>query len=35
MLTKKSNGVAGRPRLTKALAGVTGGSLARRTFLKR
>ena len=35
MLTKKSNGVAGRPRLTKALAGVTGGSMDRRTFLKR
>ncbi len=35
MLTKKSNGVAGRPRLTKALAGVVGGSIDRRTFLKR
>jgi formate dehydrogenase major subunit len=35
MLTKKSNGVAGRPRLTKALAGVTGGSMDRRTVLKR
>ena len=35
MLTKKSNGVAGRPRLTKALAGVTGGAMDRRTFLKR
>jgi len=35
MLTKKSNGVAGRPRLTKALAGVVGGSMDRRTFLKR
>ncbi|MGJ3258730.1 MAG: molybdopterin-dependent oxidoreductase [Rhodospirillales bacterium] len=35
MLTKKSNGVAGRPRLTKALAGVIGGSMDRRTFLKR
>ena len=35
MLTKKSNGVAGRPRLTKALAGVIGGSMDRRTFLRR
>ena len=35
MLTKKSNGVAGRPRLTKALAGVVGGSMDRRSFLKR
>jgi len=35
MLTKKSNGVAGRPRLSKALAGVVGGSMDRRSFLKR
>jgi len=35
MLTKKSNGVANGPRLKKALAGVIGGSLDRRTFLKR
>ncbi|MFQ5618849.1 MAG: formate dehydrogenase subunit alpha [Rhodospirillales bacterium] len=35
MLTKKRNGVANGPRLTKALAGVVGGSMDRRTFLKR
>ncbi len=35
MLTKKSGGVANRPRLKKALAGVIGGSIDRRTFLKR
>ncbi|MEK9673387.1 MAG: formate dehydrogenase subunit alpha [Rhodospirillaceae bacterium] len=35
MLTKKSDGVAGRPRLKQALAGVVGGSMDRRTFLKR
>jgi formate dehydrogenase major subunit len=35
MLTKKSNGVANGPRLKKALAGVVGGSMDRRTFLKR
>ena len=35
MLTKKRNGVAIGPRLTKALAGVIGGSMDRRTFLKR
>ncbi len=35
MLTKKSGGVANGPRLKKALAGVTGGSMDRRTFLKR
>ncbi|MDA0998542.1 MAG: molybdopterin-dependent oxidoreductase, partial [Proteobacteria bacterium] len=34
MLSKKSAGVAGRPRLTKALAGVVGGSMDRRTFLR-
>jgi len=35
MLTKKSSGVANGPRLKKALAGVIGGSMDRRTFLKR
>ena len=35
MLTKRSNGVAQGPRLKKALAGVIGGSMDRRTFLKR
>jgi formate dehydrogenase major subunit len=35
MLTKKSNGVANGPRLKKALAGVIGGAINRRTFLKR
>jgi formate dehydrogenase major subunit len=35
MLTKKSNGVASSPRLRKALAGVIGGAIDRRTFLRR
>ena len=35
MLTKTSNGVANGPRLKKALAGVIGGSMDRRAFLKR
>ena len=35
MLTKTSGGVANGPRLKKALAGVIGGSMDRRTFLKR
>ena len=35
MLTKRSDGVANGPRLKKALAGVIGGSMDRRTFLKR
>ena len=35
MLTKTSDGVAKGPRLKKALAGVIGGSMDRRTFLKR
>ncbi len=35
MLTKKTNGVANGPRLSKALAGVTGNAIDRRTFLKR
>ena len=35
MLTKKSDGVANGPRLKKALAGVIGGAMDRRIFLKR
>ncbi|MDJ0947565.1 MAG: formate dehydrogenase subunit alpha [Alphaproteobacteria bacterium] len=35
MLTKKTNGVANGPRLSRALAGATGGAIDRRTFLKR
>jgi formate dehydrogenase major subunit len=35
MLTKTSDGVANGPRLKKALAGVIGGSMDRRAFLKR
>ncbi len=35
MLIKKTNGVANGPRLSKALAGVTGSAIDRRTFLKR
>ncbi len=35
MLTKKTNGVANGPRLSKALSGMTGGSIDRRTFLRR
>jgi len=35
MLSKRENGVARGPRLKKALAGVVGGSIDRRTFLKR
>jgi formate dehydrogenase major subunit len=35
MLTKRSDGVARGPRLKKALAGVIGGSMDRRAFLKR
>ena len=35
MLTKRSNGVANGPRLTKAFAGVVGDAVDRRTFLKR
>ena len=34
MLTKKSGGVARGPRLKKALAGVIGGAMDRRSFLK-
>jgi len=35
MLTRKTNGVATGPRLSKALAGVAGSAIDRRTFLKR
>ena len=35
MLMKKSGGVANGPRLTKALAGVVGGAIDRRAFLRR
>jgi formate dehydrogenase major subunit len=35
MLTKKQNGVANGPRLSRALSGVVGGSMDRRTFLRR
>jgi formate dehydrogenase major subunit len=35
MLKKTSDGVANGPRLKKALAGVIGGSMDRRAFLKR
>ncbi len=35
MLTKRTNGVANGPRLSKALTGLTGGAVDRRTFLKR
>jgi formate dehydrogenase major subunit len=35
MLTKRINGVTSGPRLKQALAGVVGGSMDRRTFLKR
>jgi formate dehydrogenase major subunit len=35
MLTKRMNGAAGRPRLSKAAAGIAGGAIDRRAFLKR
>src|SRR5690606_6105071 len=35
MLTRKTNGAAGSPRLSKAYAGVVGGAIDRRTFLRR
>ena len=35
MLTKKTNGVANGPRLSKVLGGLTGGTIDRRAFLKR
>ncbi len=35
MLTKRTNGVASGPRLSKAVAGIAGSAIDRRTFLKR
>ncbi len=35
MLTRKTNGVATGPRLSKALTGLAGSAIDRRTFLKR
>ncbi len=35
MLTRKTNGVANGPRLSKAFAGLVGSAVDRRTFLKR
>ncbi|WP_420348880.1 formate dehydrogenase subunit alpha [Pelagibius sp.] len=35
MLTKRTNGVANGPRLSKAFAGASGSAIDRRTFLKR
>ena len=35
MLTKKTNGVANGPRLSRALTGVVGSAMDRRAFLKR
>lgn len=35
MLTKKTNGVANGPRLSRTLTAVAGGAIDRRTFLKR
>ncbi len=35
MLTKRTNGVANGPRLSKALAGFVGDAIDRRTFLRR
>ncbi|WP_340118564.1 formate dehydrogenase subunit alpha [Pelagibius sp. 7325] len=35
MLTKRTNGVANGPRLSKAVAGIAGGAIDRRSFLKR
>ncbi len=35
MLVKKSNGSTGGARLSRSLAGITGGAVDRRTFLKR
>ena len=35
MLTKKQNGVANGPRMSRALSGVLGGAIDRRTFLRR
>ncbi len=35
MLVKKHNGVANGPRMSKAMAGVLGGAIGRRAFLRR
>src|SRR3546814_9593307 len=35
MLTKRATGAAGGPRLAKAIAGIAGGAIDRRAFLKR
>ena len=35
MLTRKTNGVASGPRLSKALGGMAASAIDRRTFLKR
>ncbi|MPZ09948.1 MAG: molybdopterin-dependent oxidoreductase [Kiloniellaceae bacterium] len=35
MLTKRTNGVANGPRLSKAIASIAGGAIDRRGFLKR
>ncbi len=35
MLTKRTNGVANGPRLSKARASITGSAIDRRTFLRR
>ncbi len=35
MLTKRTNGIASGPRLSKALTGLTGSAIDRRTFLRR
>jgi len=35
MLTRKTNGVANGPRLSKALSGLAGSAIDRRSFLKR
>ena len=35
MLTRRTNGVARGSRLSRAFAGVNGGAIDRRTFLKR
>src|SRR3546814_779761 len=35
MLTKRTNGAAGSPRLSKAIASIAGSAIDRRSFLKR
>src|SRR3546814_5607415 len=35
MLTKRTNGAAGAPRLSKAIASIAGSAIDRRAFLKR